>query len=183
MNQTTSPGSRLTTVSALTAYALVLFAGALLVVAVGSYERRLSWDLARLNGKATYAQVCALMKEGGKFRYDGTYHLYPQNPAVTEARRAGDCKDLALWLASKLNDPSVMFVEGHFDHSSTRHAWLEWFGDGQLWILDLTADFHGSAPMPASQSRVATSVWYYAPERLITRYGVFTSNGSISDAR
>ena len=175
-----SADSRRGTISILTLGALALFAAAYLGLDVGNYEHRLSVNLSKLNGKATYAQVCALMQEGGAFRYDGTYHLNPQSPAVTEARRAGDCKDLALWLASKMNDSSVMFVEGHFDLSPTHHAWLEWYGSGQLWILDLTAHFGGSAPMPASQSHNPTSYTYYAPERFITKYGVFTDRGSVA---
>ena len=175
-----SAASRILTSSLLIGCALVQFAAAYYVVNSVRFEHRLSEQFSYMHGEATYAQVCELMKEGGKFRYDGTDHLIPQSPAVTEARRAGDCKDLALWLASKLNDSSVMFVEGHFDLSPSHHAWLEWFGDGQLWILDLTAHFNGSAPMPASQSHDSTSTRYYAPERFITKYGVFTNHGSIS---
>ena len=175
--------NRLATVPLTAACALTLLAAAPWVQYVGGYERRLSDRLARMDGQATYAEVCERMKEGGKFRYDGTDHLEPQRPEVTEARKAGDCKDLALWLASKLNDPSLMFVEGRFDNGAGRHAWLEWFGDGELWILDLTAHFNGSVPMRASESHSPTSAWYYAPDRLITRYGTFTARGSISDAR
>ena len=86
-----SADSRRGTISILTLGALALFAAAYLGLDVGNYEHRLSVNLSKLNGKATYAQVCALMQEGGAFRYDGTYHLNPQSPAVTEARRAGDC--------------------------------------------------------------------------------------------
>ena len=178
--QLPSTAGRILTNLAIIVVVLALLAAAYLADAVGNYEHRLTKQLSQLHGKATYARVCELMKEGGAFRYDGTYHLNPRPPAVTEARRAGDCKDLALWLASKLNDSSVMFVEGHFDLSPSHHAWLEWFGDGQLWILDLTAHFNGSAPMPASQSHDSTSTRYYAPERFITKYGVFTNHGSIS---
>lgn len=169
-----------TTILLVTAFAILLFAAAAHLAFVGSQEVRIARGLARMNGAATHAQVCTLMREGSKFRYDGTAHDEPQRPEVTEARRAGDCKDLALWLAFKLNDPSVMFVEGTFDNSPTHHAWLEWFGDGQLWILDLTAHFNDS-PIPAADTHAPTSNCYYAPERLISKYGVFTSQGAFAD--
>ena len=175
-----STARRLTTISVLIGCALAMFANAYRVVDVGRYEPLLLERLSHMHGKATYAQVCALMKEGAAFRYDGAEHRIPQSPAVTEARRAGDCKDLAVWLASKLNDPSVIFVEGHGAHSHEHHAWLEWIGDGQLWILDLTVHFNGSVPTLASQSHNPTSSLYYVPERFVTKYGVFTSRGAIS---
>ena len=183
MNQPASPLRRRATVLVLSTYAFVLLLTAWFVCSVGGYERRISGRLARMDGRSTFAQVCALMREGSEFRYADNYHFNPQSAAVTEARKAGDCKDLAFWLASRMNDPAVMFVEGRFDHSPVRHAWLEWFGDGELWILDLTAHFNGSVPMRASESHSPTSAWYYAPDRLITRYGTFTARGSISDAR
>jgi len=174
---------RLASVSLAAACALCLLAAAAWLLNVGGYEPRLSGQLARMNGGATFAQVCEWMKEGGEFRYDGIDHLNPQRPAVTEARRAGDCKDMALWLASKINDPSVMFVEGRFDNASSRHAWLEWWCDGELWVLDVTAHFSGPAPIPASRTHSPTSSCYYAPDRIITRYGTFTSRGGMADAR
>jgi len=176
------PPRRTATLLALWLYAFALFYTAALLVTVGGYERRISGALARMNGKATFAQVCALMKEGAEFQYRYSYHFNPQRPDDTETLRAGDCKDLAMWLAKRMNDPSVMFVEGHFDHSPVRHAWLEWWCDGQLWILDLTG-LHGSVPQPASKSHDADSLWYYAPERLITSRGTFTASGAISDHR
>ena len=175
-----SAASRILTSSLLIGCALVQFAAAYYVVNSVRFEHRLSEQFSYMHGEATYAQVCELMKEGGKFRYDGTDHLIPQSPEVTEARRAGDCKDLALWLAARMSDPAVMFVAGHFDFSREHHVWLEWYGEGQLWILDLTAKFNGSAPMLASESHDPASDFYYVPERIVTRYGVFTSNGSIS---
>ena len=165
----------------LTTSAVLLFAGAGHLAFVGSQEARLAGQLARMNGTATHARICALMKEGGRFRYDGTIHAEPQRPEVTEARQAGDCKDLAWWLAVRLNDPSVSFVEGTFDNSPTRHAWLQWFGDGQLWILDLTAHF-SPGPIPAADTHQPASNIYYVPERLITKYGVFTGKGAFADA-
>ena len=182
MNQPASPLRRRATVLVLSTYAFVLLLTAWFVCSVGGYERRISGRLARMDGRATFAQVCALMREGSEFRYEENYHFNPQSAAVTEARKAGDCKDLAFWLAIRMNDPAVMFVEGRFDHSPVRHAWLEWRCDGQLWILDLTA-LHGSAPQPASQSHVPASDWYYGPDRIITRYGTFTANGGMSDDR
>ena len=179
MNPLTTSAKRLSTILALTTYALVLFAGAALTLAIGTYDWRISGRLARMNGKATYPQVCALLKAAGKFHYDGTTHLYPQSPAVTEARRAGDCKDLALWLASKLNDPSVMFVLGHIKAPTAEgHAWLVWYGDGQLWVLDPTG---GLPPMPASRV-CGPADCYYVPERLITQYGTSNTKSSRTDS-
>lgn len=165
----------------LSALAIAMFAGAAHLSFVGSQEARLAANLARMNGTATHARICELMREGWKFRYDGTVHAEPQRPEVTEARRAGDCKDLAWWLAARLNDPNVIFVEGRFDNADSRHAWLEWFGDGKLWVLDPTAHY-SAGPIPADETRNPASNTYYAPERLISKYGVFTSDGAFADA-
>lgn len=106
--------------------------------------------LTHLDGQAaTMDQVRHLMVVGRNFRYSFTDPYTAATPEVTAARRAGDCKAKALWLASQLNDPSVRFVIGRArDNSKVSHAWLMWQSQGQWWILDCTLN---SAPIPASR--------------------------------
>lgn len=98
--------------------------------------------LSQLDGNAAgeMNKVRSLMREGRSFRYAHVTAYDAATPAQTAARRAGDCKDKALWLASKLNDSSVRFVIGKakLGHAMS-HAWLYWKdSNNRWWILDCT---------------------------------------------
>jgi hypothetical protein len=92
----------------------------------------------RMHGEeATLERVDALMREGRAFRYTRSDPYTPAPPEKTASRRAGDCKDKALWLMSQLQDQNVRFVIGKLHRRShIRHAWLLWEHDGREWILD-----------------------------------------------
>ena len=88
---------------------------------------------------ATMERVQALMREGRGFRYSHTEPYYPADPQATATRRAGDCKDKALWLMDQLQDQNVRFVIGKLSRgAAVSHAWLLWEHEGQWWILDCT---------------------------------------------
>jgi hypothetical protein len=94
-------------------------------------------------GGATMERVNTLMRQGRTFRYRRSDPYSPASPEETAARRAGDCKDKALWLMSQLQDPNVHFVIGKLDRRAPiSHAWLEWEHDGQRWILDCAMHSH-----------------------------------------
>jgi hypothetical protein len=87
----------------------------------------------------TLDRVNTLMREGRGFRYSHTEPFYPALPQETASRRAGDCKDKALWLMDQLQDQNVRFVIGKLDRGArVSHAWLLWEHEGQWWILDCT---------------------------------------------
>jgi hypothetical protein len=96
--------------------------------------------LTHLDGdRPNMDRVRELMHQGRSFRYSFTNPYTPSSPESTAARRAGDCKDKALWLADQLNDPSVRFVIGRARRNSRiSHAWLMWQHDNRWWILDCT---------------------------------------------
>src|SRR5689334_12298243 len=62
--------------------------------------------------ETSMARVKQLMREGRRFRYTFDDPYTAAYPAETEAMRAGDCKDKALWLADRINDDNVRFVVG-----------------------------------------------------------------------
>jgi hypothetical protein len=79
------------------------------------------------------------MRQGRAFRYSHTEPYYPADPQATATRRAGDCKDKALWLMDQLQDQNVRFVIGKLSRgAAVSHAWLMWEHEGQWWILDCT---------------------------------------------
>lgn len=84
-------------------------------------------------------RVNTLMRQGRSFRYTHSEPYRPASPETTASRRAGDCKDKALWLMNQLQDQKVRYVVGRLDRNARRsHAWLLWEHDGQWWILDCT---------------------------------------------
>jgi hypothetical protein len=87
------------------------------------------------------AQVEQLVREGRGFgySYNKEQPYVPQTPDITEARKAGDCKAKALWLASKMDTRNVRFVIGKASASRPiNHAWLIWEGPQGWLILDAT---------------------------------------------
>lgn len=97
---------------------------------------------AQFGGRSpSLEKVRAYLRIARNFRYayraDDPYT--PQSPKVTEARRAGDCKAKALWLANKIHDGNVRYVIGVAKPGdSTWHAWLLWSNRGTLYLLDPT---------------------------------------------
>ena len=89
--------------------------------------------------KASMEQVKKLMIEGRNFRYRMENPYVAAMPATTAAKRSGDCKDKALWLASQLGDTDVRFVIGKTEPGvRISHAWVMWKNEGRWWLLDCT---------------------------------------------
>lgn len=89
--------------------------------------------------ETTMAQAARLMKEGHRFRYCVCDPYRADPPALTESRRAGDCKSKALWLYDSLGDRNALFVIGKAEQRTrTSHAWVYWRNDERWWILDCT---------------------------------------------
>jgi len=98
------------------------------------------------NQRASLDRASELMREGRAFRYVHSDPYNPLLPAETANRRAGDCKDKALWLCDQLRDSKARFVIGKMKRSSTiSHAWVMWQTEGQWYILDCTLN---SRPIP-----------------------------------
>lgn len=112
-----------------------------------AYMRPVRRVLSQLDGGTTsMEQVRALMRKGRNFRYSFDQPYVALSPEVTEARRAGDCKDKALWLADQIGDPNIRFVVGKArSDSAISHAWLLWKKNGRYWVLDCT---NKSQPIP-----------------------------------
>lgn len=106
--------------------------------------------LATVSGaQADMGRVAQLMRVGRGFRYTFSTPYTASLPNVTAARRAGDCKDKALWLINQINDESVRFVIGKARRSSSiSHAWVVWQHEGRWWILDCT---NNRDPIPADR--------------------------------
>jgi transglutaminase-like putative cysteine protease len=82
------------------------------------------------------------MREGRAFRYVHSDPYNPVSPAETARRRAGDCKDKALWLCNQLQDSSARFVIGKMKRSSKiSHAWVMWQSEGRWFVLDCTLNW------------------------------------------
>jgi len=92
-------------------------------------------------GASTVDEVRSQLRTARRFRYyyNPAEPYIPQSPEVTEARRQGDCKAKAVWLASKMGDRNVRYVIGKMQPSSRiSHAWLLW-SSGGIWLhLDPT---------------------------------------------
>ena len=87
----------------------------------------------------TMVLAARLMKEGRRFKYCVCDPYRADPPALTEARRAGDCKSKALWLYDNLGDRNALFVIGKAEkRARTSHAWVYWRYDERWWILDCT---------------------------------------------
>ena len=88
---------------------------------------------------STMTLAARLMKEGHRFRYCVCDPYRADPPALTESRRAGDCKSKALWLYDNLGDRNALFVIGKAEkRARTSHAWVYWRSDDRWWILDCT---------------------------------------------
>ena len=99
--------------------------------------------------KPTMEQVKKLMLQGRSFRYRMENPYVAAMPEKTAARRSGDCKDKALWLASHLGDSEVRFVIGKTEPGiRLSHAWVMWKNEGRWWLLDCTLK---RAPIPADE--------------------------------
>jgi hypothetical protein len=111
------------------------------------YMRPVRQVLRTLDGEGTSMErVQALMRQGNGFRYSFVEPYVASLPSVTAARRAGDCKDKALWLCDQINDENVRFVVGKArSESRMSHAWVMWQHQGRWWILDCT---NTSRPIP-----------------------------------
>lgn len=62
-----------------------------------------------------------------------------QIPSVSKRLRTGDCEDFAIWVYAKMLEngmTNVRLVIG--DHINTRHAWLNWYYKGEIYIIDPT---------------------------------------------
>jgi len=114
------------------------------------------------NEEPSFTRVQALMRQGRAFRYAHAEPYVPEDPAVTEAHHAGDCKDKALWLMSKMGG-SPRFVIGKLDRGARlSHAWLEWYSDGQVWILDPTML---ARPIPREKKRINEYLGLYVYDK------------------
>jgi hypothetical protein len=120
--------------------------------------------IARLDDRnASMLTACELVREGRRFRYLITDPYRAQPPAVTEARRAGDCKSKALWLYDHLGDPDAYFVIGKLERRSRNsHAWVYWRCNGRWWILDPT---DRGTPISAESVSPSRYVPYYSYSR------------------
>ena len=117
--------------------------------------------IARLDTRsASMLVACALMREGRSFHYRMTDPYRAAPPAVTEARRAGDCKSKALWLYDHLGDSGAYYTIGKLQRgASTSHAWVYWRHDGRWWILDPT---DRATPIAADSVSSSRYVPYYS---------------------
>jgi hypothetical protein len=96
---------------------------------------------------APMKRVQALMREGRSFRYVFSDPYVATMPAVTAARKCGDCKAKSLWLCNQLRDGNVRYVIGKVRRKAKlSHAWLIWQNQGRWWILDCT---NKARPIPA----------------------------------
>jgi hypothetical protein len=74
-----------------------------------------------------------------RYYYDPANPYEPALPEVTEAKRAGDCKAKALWLAQKMGDSRARYVVGKIDpNARLGHAWLLWPKSGTWYAVDPT---------------------------------------------
>jgi hypothetical protein len=117
--------------------------------------------------KASISEVRTNLRTARRFRYyfNDAQPYTPQLPAVTEARREGDCKAKSLWLASKVGDRDTRYVIGNIKKGSKiAHAWLLWSSNGTWYALDPT---NKSEPLDAER---------IAGKRLIPRFSYTGSN-------
>lgn len=84
------------------------------------------------------------MASGFKYKNDSRGADNWQLPFETEKRGAGDCDDKAIWLYSKLikeGIDDVRLVLGNYKSGEfSVHMWVNWYHDGQVFILDPTID-------------------------------------------
>ena len=120
--------------------------------------------IAHLDARsATMPTACELLREGHGFHYRMTDPYRAQPPAVTDERRAGDCKSKALWLYDQLGDGGAFYTIGKLWRGSrTSHAWVYWRYDGRWWILDPT---DRATPIAADSVSSSRYVPYYSYSR------------------
>ena len=122
---------------------LIVWPAAISAAVRGPYElyaRPIRLVINRLGKEdADFKRVCELMREGRNFRYRLHHPYRASSPEITEALRAGCCKDKSLWLAARINDASIRYVYGRArPNSPVLHAWLLWDFGGYSWVLDCT---------------------------------------------
>jgi hypothetical protein len=110
--------------------------------------------------KKSLGATCRLLHTARSFRYSPGDPYRADSPAVTAARKAGDCKAKALWLYDQLGDASVLYVIGKVSRTAKNsHAWLYWRWEGRWWILDPTNQI---APIAADSIAPGRYVPYYS---------------------
>ena len=110
--------------------------------------------------RKSLAATCRLLRAAHNFRYSPGDPYRADSPAVTAARRAGDCKAKALWLYDQLGDPGVLYVIGKVSRTSRNsHAWLYWRWEERWWILDPT---NQNAPIASDSVGSGRYVPYYS---------------------
>jgi hypothetical protein len=126
-----------------------------------SYLGTIRTVMSRAGGKrASLAETCKSMRVAHAFRYADRDPYRADPPAVTAARKEGDCKSKALWLYDQLGDASALYVIGKIDkRRKASHAWLYWRYEGRWWILDPT---NQSAPIAADAIGSKRYVPYYS---------------------
>ena len=96
--------------------------------------------------KMSYKKVEKFLEMASKFKYknDSRGADNWQLPLETEKCGAGDCDDKAIWLYSKLikeGTDDVRLVLGNYKRGELSvHMWVNWYHDGQVFILDPTID-------------------------------------------
>ncbi len=69
---------------------------------------------------------------------------YWQLPLETENSGTGDCEDMAIWLYAKLlkeDIENIRLVVGKYNMDrKTRHVWINWYYNKQVYIIDPTMD-------------------------------------------
>ncbi len=116
--------------------------------------------------KKSLTATCRLLRTARGFRYSPGDPYRADLPAITAARKAGDCKAKALWLYDQLGDPSVLYVIGKVSRTAKNsHAWLYWRWDERWWILDPT---NLNAPIAADTVGTGRYVPYYSFSKLAT---------------
>ncbi|RYD77527.1 MAG: hypothetical protein EOP84_15405 [Verrucomicrobiaceae bacterium] len=136
-----------------------------------AYMRPVRQVLGSIDGNGvSMDRVRDLMRKGRNFRYVFDEPYVASLPHVTEARKSGDCKDKALWLANQMGDENVRFVVGKARAvSDMSHAWLMWKNEGRWWILDCT---NNSRPVAADSIARGEYVPLYSwSKRGVYRHG------------
>ena len=93
------------------------------------------------NSSPTIDEIRSQLRTARRFRYyfDAAQPYVPQLPAVTEAKRQGDCKAKSLWLISKMGDRNSRYVIGKAKPGDRlSHAWALWPDGGRWLVLDPT---------------------------------------------
>ncbi len=93
-----------------------------------------------------YEKVKKYLEMASRFEYksDARGADFWQLPLETEKLGTGDCDDMAIWLYSKLikeGIDDVRLVLGNYKSGKLSvHMWVDWYQDGQVFILDPTID-------------------------------------------